>query len=193
MEEPRFEALYAGARDRLWSYLYRITGEAALADDLTQEAFCRVFQVADAQVQPGNERAYLFRVATNLANDHYRRQGRLRRYVAALLGGPSGADPRGAHEMQALFQRLRPRERALLWLAHVEGYAHREIAAILDLRPGSVRVLLSRARKRLAELVGAGAGEGEGEAARSRLLDGRGALEPARLEALEEITPRGLR
>ena len=40
-----------------------------------------------------------------------------------------------------------------MWLAHVEGASHREIAAALGLREGSIRVLLSRARRRLADLL----------------------------------------
>lgn len=153
MHEARFQRLYLGARGRLWAYLFRITGERELTDDLIQESFCRIYQVPDRELADGSERAYLFRVATNLANDHFRRNSRVRRYLASLLGPTTSADPRAAHEMQALFQRLRPRERALLWLAHVEGYSHQEIAEILGLKPASIRVLLSRARKRLANLV----------------------------------------
>ena len=44
---------------------------------------------------------------------------------------------------------LAPRDRALLWLAHVEGYDHREIARVLGLQESSVRVILFRARKKL--------------------------------------------
>jgi len=153
MHEARFQRLYLGARGRLWAYVFRITGERELTDDLTQESFCRIYQVPDQELADGSERAYLFRIATNLANDHFRQKSRVRRYLAELLGPTTTDDPRAAHEMQVLFQRLRPRERALLWLAHVEGYSHQEIAEILELKPASIRVLLSRARKRLANLV----------------------------------------
>jgi len=50
--------------------------------------------------------------------------------------------------------RLKPRERAMLWLAYAEGASHREIAAILGLRPASLKLLLFRARRRLAVLLG---------------------------------------
>ena len=56
--------------------------------------------------------------------------------------------------MGAALDRLPPRDRALLWLAHVEGYDHREIAKVLGLQERSVRVILFRARKKLErELV----------------------------------------
>jgi len=165
MHEARFQRLYLGARGRLWAYIFRITGERELTDDLTQESFCRIYQVPDHELADGSERAYLFRIATNLTNDHFRRSSRVRRYVASLLGPATIDDPRAAHEMQALFQRLRPRERALLWLAHVEGYSHQETAEILGLKPASIRVLLSRARKRLASLIEDRGREGQAERA----------------------------
>ena len=55
--------------------------------------------------------------------------------------------------MARLFGELKPRERALLWLAHVEEADHNEIGAALGLKSKSVRVLLFRARKRLAEIL----------------------------------------
>jgi RNA polymerase sigma-70 factor (ECF subfamily) len=55
--------------------------------------------------------------------------------------------------MISLFQRLSPRERQLLWLAHVEGLTHRDVATTLGLSEGSVPVLLFRARRRLEALL----------------------------------------
>jgi RNA polymerase sigma-70 factor (ECF subfamily) len=49
--------------------------------------------------------------------------------------------------------RLKPRERAMLWLAYAEGASHREIADILGLRPSSLKQMLFRARHRLADLL----------------------------------------
>ena len=48
---------------------------------------------------------------------------------------------------------LKPRERAMLWLAYTEGSTHREIADTLGLTPRSVKLLLFRARRRLAGLL----------------------------------------
>jgi RNA polymerase sigma-70 factor, ECF subfamily len=52
---------------------------------------------------------------------------------------------------------LKPRERALLWLAYAQGSSHREIAASLGVRAGSIKLLLFRARRRLAALLTAAA------------------------------------
>jgi RNA polymerase sigma-70 factor (ECF subfamily) len=49
--------------------------------------------------------------------------------------------------------RLKPRERELLWLGHVERFSHKEIAEILGLKSGSIRLLLFRARKKLGAML----------------------------------------
>jgi RNA polymerase sigma-70 factor (ECF subfamily) len=56
-------------------------------------------------------------------------------------------------DMTRVFQQLNMQQRQMMWLAHVEGADHREIAAALGLREGSVRVLLHRARRKLASLL----------------------------------------
>jgi RNA polymerase sigma-70 factor (ECF subfamily) len=55
--------------------------------------------------------------------------------------------------MARTFSKLKPQERQLVWLAYVEGSDHREIAAALGVRERSVRVLLHRAKQKLARLI----------------------------------------
>ena len=56
-------------------------------------------------------------------------------------------------DVRLAFEQLKPRERQLLWLAHVEGFDHREIARLTGLRAASIRVLLFRARRELASVL----------------------------------------
>ena len=55
--------------------------------------------------------------------------------------------------MQRLFAQLPTKQQTLLWLAYVEGFSHREIGASLGIREKSVRVVLYRARKKLAGIL----------------------------------------
>ncbi len=48
---------------------------------------------------------------------------------------------------------MRPRDRQILWLAHAEGYSHREIAEITGLGTASIRLMLFRARRKIARLL----------------------------------------
>jgi len=55
--------------------------------------------------------------------------------------------------LDAAMERMRPRERQLLWLAHAEGYSHSEIAEITGLNAAGIRLLLFRARRKIARLL----------------------------------------
>jgi RNA polymerase sigma-70 factor, ECF subfamily len=167
LNESAFQDLYRLHARPLWAYLYRLTGNAADADDLLQEAFCRMLATPFATRDDNQLRAYLFRVATNAATDLWRRGGRGKRREQPLTDDVAGAavERDGAilkRDMARTFRDLKPQERVLLWLAHVEGSEHREIATVLGVKAASVPVLLFRARRKLADLLrkkGYGPGE----------------------------------
>lgn len=167
LTESEFQDLYRELARPLWAYLYRLTGNAADADDLLQESFCRLLATPIDPRDDGRLRAYLFRTATNAATDLWRRGGRGTRRNEPLSDAvPAAADPGEdavlKRDMARTFRDLKPQERMLLWLAHVEGSEHREIAEALGLKAASVPVLLFRARRKLAALLrkkGYGPGE----------------------------------
>jgi RNA polymerase sigma-70 factor (ECF subfamily) len=153
MDEPRFEAFYRKSASGVWAYLYRMTGDAAAADDLLQKTFIRFLRAGTAFAGEEHMRRYLYRAATSVAIDHFR-ETKSRREVAETDRGAARGDTADLrHDVHRIFAELKPRERALLWLAHVEESDHEEIAAALGVRPKSVKVLLFRARKRLSELL----------------------------------------
>jgi len=149
LTRQEFEAFYEQTARPLRSYVCRIAGNAAAADDILQEAYVRL--LVAPPMSAGHRKSYLYRTATNLVTDQWRAQGRARKW---WQWGWQRTDA-GAQEMELasdvgrLFQRIGPKERALLWLAYVEGAEHREIAAILQLKEKSVKVLLFRARRKM--------------------------------------------
>jgi RNA polymerase sigma-70 factor (ECF subfamily) len=154
MNEAQFEALYRKTAGGLWSYIFRLTGDAAAADDLLQKTFLRVLRANPEWENDDHARRYTFRTATNLVLDHFREAKRERIRFDALTPRSSTLEKPGElrHDVGRLFNELKPRERALLWLAHVEEADHNEIGEALGLKAKSVRVLLFRARKRLADI-----------------------------------------
>lgn len=154
MDEARFEAFYRANAGSLWSYIYRMTGDPAIADDLLQKSFFRFLRANPQVANDDHLRRYLFRTATNLAFDHFRETKRERgREMVIIEEGTSRDTADLRHDMMRTFAELKPRERALLWLAHVEESEHVDIAEALGVKTKSVKVLLFRARKRLAELL----------------------------------------
>jgi RNA polymerase sigma-70 factor (ECF subfamily) len=63
------------------------------------------------------------------------------------------SSPERRTDVQRALGRLKPRERALLWLAYAQGSSHREIAGVLGLKTGSIKLLLFRARRKMAALL----------------------------------------
>ncbi len=152
MDEAKFDAFYRRNAPGLWSYLNRLVGDPALADDLLQKAFINLLRADPSVAGDEHLRRYLFRTATNLARDHFRETKRRReRTTPEAVVAAFDQDVR--EDVKRIFAELNPRERALLWLAHVEGSGHDEISEALGVKSKSVRVLLFRARKRLADLL----------------------------------------
>ncbi len=154
-EEARFEAFYETTRKPLYAYLYRILGDAALAQDLFQEAYLRLLKAEVTSLDEEARRRYLFRIAANLVKDHFRKQKRRQQYrddsTAVAETSVDGKDQKAC--VTAALEALSPQNRSLLWLAYVEEYDHAKIGEILGLARGSVRVLLFRARQRMLQLL----------------------------------------
>lgn len=156
MDEARFETFYRRTAGSLWSYLFRLTADEATADDLLQKTFFRLLRANPTLAGEEHMRRWVFRTATNLAFDHFRETKRERAKLETAARQPASTlEPRDAlrHDMMRTFAELKPRERALLWLAHVEEADHEDIGEALGVKPKSVKVLLFRARKRLGELL----------------------------------------
>lgn len=154
MQEGAFERFHAETAEALWAYLRRLSGDAALADDVLQESYLKFLRRPPAADRdPREHRGYLFQIATNLVHDRWRSRKREASMLERVLTLWPARSARNAGDLKLdmgnALQGLPPRERALLWLAYVEGCNHREIARILSLKEGSVRVLLFRARKKL--------------------------------------------
>lgn len=156
MDSDAFAGFYQRSAPALRAYLLRVSGNAALADDLTQESYLRFLCASRPEGGEVNYRRYLFRIATNLLRDHWKRpRATCIDDVPEHLFATQGAS--GRIDSQAMLDpamaRMRPRDRQLLWLAHAEGYSHREIAEVTGLASASIRLLLFRARRKIARLL----------------------------------------
>ncbi len=137
-------------------YLTRQLNDADLAEELAQETFVRALRHEPL----ANERAWLFRVATNLIRDTIRRDTRQRRHLLALHAEVSHPEPepaeaspddlrRAALAREALHS-IPERDRSALFMSQ-EGLNYHEIAGALGLSVQSVGTTLTRARKKVVQ------------------------------------------
>lgn len=160
MTEDEFRLFYDRNARPLWAYLSRLTGDRQAADDLLQESFYRFLRANATLDSDAHRKHYLFRIATNLVRDGYRqsktRPSTTEHDVELLQAGPDSGGSRADTrvDLDRAMAQLKPRERAMLWMAYAQGSSHREIATVVGVKAESVKPLLFRARRKLAELLG---------------------------------------
>jgi RNA polymerase sigma-70 factor, ECF subfamily len=154
-------------RTRVWALCYRMTGNRADADDLSQEAIARGLEKA-AQMSAADATAWLLQLATRVCLDHLRR-AKVRRRLTELVD-PIGelewvlADEAVENELLlredvrfaiiVALQRLSPRQRAAIILRDVCGLSLAEVATALGSNSNAVKALLLRARTALVAARG---------------------------------------
>ncbi len=153
LTEAAFTSFHARSTRALRAYVYRVVGNAADADDIVQEAFLRILRADVPADDEEHLRRYLYRVASNLIVDRWRR--RKHEQGTEMMHEPASPAPRYGDDadIAKIFSELKPRDRALLWLAYVEGESHEEIASSLGVGRRGVKVMLFRARRRLRDLL----------------------------------------
>jgi RNA polymerase sigma-70 factor, ECF subfamily len=155
MDEHAFLSFYSGTARDLRAYVARVSGDLNQVDDIVQESYLKLLRMPAAPDDPQQLRPLLFRIASNLMTDEWRRRRRSTRAAATQAFEPNGSSPDMVLrlDMIRVFRQLKPQQRQMMWLAYVEGADHREIASAVGVREGSVRVLLHRARRKLASLL----------------------------------------
>ncbi|MCX6029162.1 MAG: sigma-70 family RNA polymerase sigma factor [Chloroflexi bacterium] len=163
--EDDFDALFLAHYEEVYRLLYRIVGTREAAEDVAQETFLRLSRQRFGPGREHNVRAWLYRVASNLAFNALRGQGRRQRreeqtvYEVATGGlAPDPADAAAQADERAAVRRalsrLPERQAQLLLLRHA-GLSYRELAEALAVAPGSVGTLLARAEAAFEKAWGA--------------------------------------
>ena len=151
-DRAAFAVLVERFQQPLGSYLWRLTHDADVALDLTQETFLHAYQ-SIGQTRPGLlVRPWLYRIATNLAYDEFRRRRRLGHVRAGMVPSAAVQDETSAVEERELVQlaleRLRPSDRAVLLLCAIEELTYSEVAVTLGCSSEAARKQFTRAKER---------------------------------------------
>ncbi|MCI0423748.1 MAG: sigma-70 family RNA polymerase sigma factor [Acidobacteria bacterium] len=169
LQQPKLEQkvaeLFERFRDSVYHYVIGIVSNPAEAEEVTQEAFLRLYCCLLKGVAIDNCRAWIFRVAHNLAIDFHRKSGPGEPMDSAIWDDACAhnPDPRPDpeqdllnHERQQQFRaavsRLSPQERHCLDL-RAEGLRYREIAEVLGLPLSAVENSMERIVKKIRKQI----------------------------------------
>jgi len=174
-ENTAVTELYGKYYSRVFSYLYRFTGNRAMTEDLVQETFIRAVQHLPRYRPTGSVAGWIYRIAGNLALNSIRKAKTARELsleeeletaegetfqrsdtIASSNPGPSQqaqADEAGDAVQQALLK-IAPAYRQAVILCDIQGYAYKEAADLLSCSINTVASRLARGRSQLASLLG---------------------------------------
>jgi len=171
--QREFDELVYRHYQQAYNLAYRLTGNAADAEDLVQEAFLRAYRFFDRYDRSMPFMNWFSRILTNLYIDEYRRRGRLRTVsIDEVYSGEDGEEgttmdlPDTApdpleralsneyiHAIHEGLQNLSPEFRIAVILADLEGHSYEEIAEITKTSIGTVRSRIHRGRKQLRDYI----------------------------------------
>jgi RNA polymerase sigma-70 factor (ECF subfamily) len=167
LEQLRAGDAHAGQRfvrehyQAIHRFLHSLTGQADLADDLTQETFLRAWRRLNTFQGRGSLRSWLYRIAhRQFLNRLQRRSVEPVGDAIAAADGPLPVAAPDAHawtdavELRSCIDRLPLEQRDVVLLHYLEGYTSSEIARIVDAPVGTVCYRLARARERLRQALG---------------------------------------
>lgn len=163
-DETAFEALFLRYYERLYGLVFRLLGNKADAEDITQQVFMKLYHAPERLQLQGDETnvmGWLYRVAVNesynILRSQRRRTGWQEKFVRLWPFSHTPPDPAALAESQdtqirvrQILAEMRPREAKLLLLRH-SGLSYKELALVLNLAPGSVGTLLTQAKRSFAE------------------------------------------
>ncbi|WP_298960979.1 sigma-70 family RNA polymerase sigma factor [uncultured Methylobacterium sp.] len=156
---PEFRDGLLQAVPSLRAFALSLTSNPARADDLVQDTLLKGWQHR-GRFQPGtNLNAWLFTILRNIFySDHRKRVREVEdqdgSYAARLATAPHQGDRLDVEDLQSALAKLPADQREALVLVGAEGVSYEEAAAIMGCKVGTVKSRVSRARGRLAELLG---------------------------------------
>ena len=155
MKTTEYTTLIASVKDTAYRLALRIVGDSSMAEDILQDVYERVWRARDAVLHSEHPKAYICRMTHNLAIDRLRQRQRERGLTIEIYSATDGNKEIDISDMAALTQRiiasLPTKQQLIMHMRDVEGYEFDEIAAIAECDETSVRMNLSRARKRVRE------------------------------------------
>jgi RNA polymerase sigma-70 factor (ECF subfamily) len=178
-DQRAFQHLFDKHKKRVINYCYRYCGHPAVAEELAQETFLRVYKAAPRYRPKARFSTWLFKIAANVCLNEIRKPIYRNRMESMDEAAEKGCNPVAApcgpgasapdamlasREQQTVVQKaiaqLPEKQRAALLLRVNEEFSYREIGRQINRSEGHVKTLIHRGRQRLKKMLGAYFGEG---------------------------------
>lgn len=154
--------LYKEMRTPIYALLISIVKSRSIAEDLLQDTFIMVYNKASKYTAQTQARAWIYRIARNLAYDNLRRSKHTIYLESeeSLAGSPSTKDdPQEKLDLMATLLKLGELDRQIVVLYVISGFKHAEIAELLEMPCSTVRWKYRRALSQMASMLGGDQGE----------------------------------
>ena len=162
-DETALGELYDRYESRIYSYIFRRTGDATLAEDLTAQVFLKMLEaIRSSKAWHSSFSGWLYRIAHNAVIDYYRQRDRqqLVQLEDAVSVVASDHNPvviaetnMDANRLRAAIARLTEEQADVIGLRFLEGYSISEVAIMMDKTEGSIKALQYRAVATLRQLL----------------------------------------
>lgn len=167
IEEPavtipdKLERVFRAHHRLVFRTAYRITGNAADAEDVLQTVFLRLVRHGDQSPEFSNEESYFRRAAINAALDvvRSRQADRSVELTEAEAGGNEGVSRELREALARALAQLKPRSAEVFTLRYFEGFTNLQIARMLGISQVLVAVIVHRTRQQLRKELGSYLGD----------------------------------
>jgi RNA polymerase sigma-70 factor (ECF subfamily) len=162
-DEAALGELYDRYEAKIYSYIFRRTGEQTLAEDLTAQVFLKMLEaIRNRKAWHSSFSGWLYRIAHNLVIDHYRQRGHHTQVpledaptLLAVEQNPveSAEMKLDAERLRAAISRLTDEQAEVISLRFLEGYSITEVAEMMNKTEGSIKALQYRAVATLRQFL----------------------------------------
>ena len=158
-ELEKMGLLFERYKKRIFGFFYHMEPDRELCEDLVQNTFMRVIKYRSGFQAEGEFRIWLFRIARNVANDHFRksknrRTAEINEHSESVADSALNREENYAHDeaielLREAMRRLPEDRREVLTLSKIEGLKYKDIGNILDCTENSVKTRVFRALREL--------------------------------------------
>ena len=147
MDAETFTDYVEKYRNTVFRVAYSYSGSLQDSEDITQEAFLKLYKSEEKFAADENVKAWLIRVASNEAKNFIRRNAlRRKEPISETISDED-------YEISEIMKSLRREYRVVIYLHYYEGYSVKELSKILKISESNVKVRLKRGRDKLKELI----------------------------------------